>query len=230
MRSMTETNKLGLGPAIGRRVREIRESRGLRQEEMSQRLQAFGVNWNRSMTAKVERGERGVTLEEAVLLTYALDVPLSELVPADGKVDLTAQARRVPLATVRDVLAGGHRWDIDYGDLPIGRALRADLESYPERLKLCRRIWPDAQASDFANAQGGIGEAEGKAAKRLGVEPVVVSVAAFKTWGRSLTAERDIRAAKEGEGMSPASRRAHRGQITRQLVAELAQVIKEAQP
>ena len=226
---MSETNKLGLGPVIGRRVREIREDRGLRQEEMAQRLQAFGVPWNRSMTAKVERGERGVTLEEAVLLALALDVSLEELVPAAGKVALTSMAPAVPLATVRAVLAGADRRKLKIGDIPLfTRAVQESIEQSVELLGVYGRIWPEATMEDAVRAEeAASGEAEMKAAKRLEVDPVLVSVAAFKTWGRSLTAERDARAGV-GQDISRASLRAHRGQVTRQLVAELAEVVKEA--
>ena len=75
------------------------------------------------------------------------------------------------------------------------------------------------------------GEAERKAAKKLGVQDTVeVAVAALKLWGRSLTEERDRRAVSL---VSPgdASRSALgvlRRRVTQELVKELEPEVRRA--
>jgi hypothetical protein len=60
---------------------------------------------------------------------------------------------------------------------------------------------------------------EQEAARKLRVRPIDLAVAAFGLWGRSLTEERDRRA-------SGTSRQA-KGHVTRRLLAELADKLKE---
>jgi transcriptional regulator with XRE-family HTH domain len=72
-------------------------------------------------------------------------------------------------------------------------------------------------------------DAERKVARRLGVAPGRVSVAAYQRWGRSLTEERDARVA---ELVSPRANmrtiQALRGHVTRALMDELRESVGQA--
>jgi hypothetical protein len=70
------------------------------------------------------------------------------------------------------------------------------------------------------------GEAEQKAARKLRVSAEVLADSALEIWNRSLTQERDFRI--RGISPSPTSARslqALRGHVTRQLLAELTEII-----
>jgi transcriptional regulator with XRE-family HTH domain len=72
------------------RISELRLDHGLSQQEVSNRLVVFGFQLDRSAVAKVEKGTRGVSIDEAIGFAFALDVPLLALLfPAgDNKVRL----------------------------------------------------------------------------------------------------------------------------------------------
>ena len=59
---------------FGRRVRELRKSRGWSQEEF-----ALHVGLDRSYVGGVERGERNIGLENICLIAASLGVPPSNL-------------------------------------------------------------------------------------------------------------------------------------------------------
>lgn len=59
---------------FGKRLRELRKSRGWSREEF-----ALRVGLDRSYVGGVERGERNVSLENICLIAEALSIPTSEL-------------------------------------------------------------------------------------------------------------------------------------------------------
>ena len=59
---------------FGKRIRELRKSRGWSQEEF-----ALHVGLDRSYIGGVERGERNISLENICLVAAALGVPASVL-------------------------------------------------------------------------------------------------------------------------------------------------------
>ena len=61
---------------FGRRLREVRESRGISQEDLAARA---GVH--RTYVGLLERGERNVTLRTIEKLADALEVQMAELMP-----------------------------------------------------------------------------------------------------------------------------------------------------
>lgn len=70
--------------AFGARVRALRHSVGVSQEQL-----ALQASLDRSYIGQVERGERNLTLENIYRLADALRVPPRELLPElDGSLDL----------------------------------------------------------------------------------------------------------------------------------------------
>jgi transcriptional regulator with XRE-family HTH domain len=66
--------KVELQERFGERVRKLRQSQGLSQEEL-----AFKAGVHRTYLGGIERGERNPSLNNIASIARALDVPLSEL-------------------------------------------------------------------------------------------------------------------------------------------------------
>lgn len=64
---------------VGPRVREIRKSQGLTQDELVARCNLLGWSISRSTLAKIESQVRRVTDSEAALLARALKIEVGEL-------------------------------------------------------------------------------------------------------------------------------------------------------
>jgi transcriptional regulator with XRE-family HTH domain len=69
---------------FARRLREIRQQAGVTQQQLASRMTDAGHKLHRSAVAKIELGERPVTIGEAVQLAGILGVPLMELVTDRG--------------------------------------------------------------------------------------------------------------------------------------------------
>ena len=61
--------------AFGRRVRELRQSKGISQERLAEMA---GID--RSYMGNIERGEKNITLKKAYEVCDALDVEIQDLV------------------------------------------------------------------------------------------------------------------------------------------------------
>lgn len=61
--------------AFGRRVRELRKSKGISQERLAEMA---GID--RSYMGNIERGEKNITLKKAYEICDALDVKIEDLV------------------------------------------------------------------------------------------------------------------------------------------------------
>jgi hypothetical protein len=179
------------------------------------------------------RGQGGVGGLERI-------VELADLLPESGVVALTRECR----VQVRDLRAmvGGRYGEIRLADLDvpllreqrkkqtaavatIGRLLARDTELH----SILNTVWAKAPATVKASAvQEAGGEAEQKAARKLGVHPAAVALAAQRQWGQSLTAERDKRVLERSPGESPRRIQAIRGHVTRTLLGELRPLLQGA--
>lgn len=61
--------------AFGRRVREVRKSKGISQERLAE---IAGID--RSYMGNIERGEKNITLKKAYEICDALDIEIQDLV------------------------------------------------------------------------------------------------------------------------------------------------------
>lgn len=205
-----------LDQVIGEEIRRRREEKGVRQEALAQAARAYGLEWNRGTVTAVELGRRGLSLGELALLPLILSEaeiahPLLApwlLVPdRDGEVNVSP-GLQLPYQLVRDLLGeewkNGGRWS----GTPIAPSQPADRAA---------RLARDAA-----------GAAESKAAGTLRVPAERVAEAALKLWGRSLTAERDVRVEALLDGQEASARRvqAIRGHVTRVLLEELGPLLK----
>ncbi len=74
-----QSNVSNVRSTFASRVRQVREGRGWSQEELARRLGELGLRLDPTAITRMERGERSVRVEEAVVLAQALGLPLDEL-------------------------------------------------------------------------------------------------------------------------------------------------------
>ncbi len=68
-----------LDEMFARRVREIRNARGLSMDDLVGRLRGEGFELLSSGLCKIEHGDRRCSIGEAAVIAVALDVPLDAL-------------------------------------------------------------------------------------------------------------------------------------------------------
>jgi transcriptional regulator with XRE-family HTH domain len=220
---------------LGQGIRAARLRNGWRQQDASARFRRSGLpTWRPVAVGQVEAGTRKPSIGELLLVCAVLEVSLADLVPDTGEpVDLGVGAT-MSAAAVRALLSG------DVGQFI---AISAGEFNYPGEAEATERAWAerDRQRALIGPLLNGTGidpysgefhtvfleptEAEGRAAVKLGVEPVVLRTAAFILWGRDFEAERDDRAANGGDARAIAARRGH---ATRAMLAELQELIDRA--
>lgn len=193
---------LGLSEVVAANLERIRIKGGLSQEQVAARGSRVGLPWSRSTITALEGGRRTITVAELLLLALALDASVAELLSGRGAATL-GDGSEVPLSDIRNLLTGD-----------------ADSAAIRKRITAARHQKHERAMRAVS------GEAEQKAARKLGVTPQTIAEESFIRWGRSLTEERDARV--DQEGLRPRSARslqALRGHITRQLLGEIESVI-----
>lgn len=227
--SKTQLKERSFGAAVGLGVQTLRTERGLTQDELARKVRDAGGDWDQAAIARLEGGRRGVSPEQMLILAAALEVELWRLIGGRDndwiRLSPTAKQR------TRAVRAG-------YGGQAVGTMPASDFDDpttrsvgkiLTERSELRRRViavWPASTGGQAASAIAAVGDAERKAARRLGVHPVTLSAAAYRAWGRSFAEHRDATAAELGAG-GRRSLQAVRGHVTRQLLAELAPILEK---
>ena len=76
--------KDGRRNASGHRIKELRETAGLSQEQLAAKIQLKGLNLNQKAISRIETGGRVVADYELLVFSEVLDVPLCILL---GKKD-----------------------------------------------------------------------------------------------------------------------------------------------
>lgn len=213
---------------IGRNLRAWREipNPPHSQDYLARLLRMEGLDWSRSQLAKVERGERPVSIEELFQLIIILG-----FVPAwflrgepDEWVTLSPKVSVRP-HVVSDLMN------------PVNPASGGWLEDLRLNVPLANPpapdpAWPELDGHGLAVADAwASGESERKVAARLGVDSVVVARGAWVCWGHSLVDERDARVrAQVPENAAARTIQAARGHVSRALVNELRQALADRKP
>jgi transcriptional regulator with XRE-family HTH domain len=221
-----------LDEVIGRAVRTLREQRKMPQDALARACRRKGLHWSRSSIAMLETGRRSCSISELLIVASALDAPLRLIVSGEGLPDRPNQVMLTTttaanLAAVSESLVGR----ADHPARLLNDLLKIGLEAGQ-----AKRAWSVES-----------GDADQKAARRLGVNTERLMSEAEALWGTSLTAERERRIAErerriEESGSpleetithlevaaSPAREsndpqrtlRALRGHVTRELLKEL---------
>jgi hypothetical protein len=207
-------------------VARVRSERGLGEEEAAALLRSFGLlGWQAGTLTQVEAGVRPLAVEELILLCAAYGVSAAELAGPDPEpVELTAGAR-LPASAVRAVLADGgevlRALPADALDVPATRPVTPGLPPPPDALVDAAARFGVRGPAEVGRALAAIGDAERNAARRLGVTPERLVLAAVGRWGRPLTAERDARIELRKTTTAPDQHITLRGYVTRELLAEL---------
>jgi transcriptional regulator with XRE-family HTH domain len=89
------------------RLREVRRLKGWTQQQLADALAAGGVRLDASAITRLERGTRGVTLDDVIAIAAALGVsPLHMIVPLDDNGAQLMPSLTVPAADARAWLRG----------------------------------------------------------------------------------------------------------------------------
>ena len=89
------------------RLREVRRLKGWTQADLASALAAAGMNLGESAITRMERGTRGLSLDEAVAIAAVLGVsPLHMIVPLDDDSAQIAPGRTVSTADARAWIRG----------------------------------------------------------------------------------------------------------------------------
>ena len=215
--SVRQQSASALEVAIGERLRELRQERGARQEDVAARAREIGLTWSRATVALLEAGRRQLSVGEFLLLPFVLTVNdahesprLADFFVREGSVWLVGDVK-LPSSALRTLLQG--RSPRRTTSLPAG------LPGVAKRTS--------TEPGDLETAEkDALGDAEQKAARKLGIAPISVAIAARKLWGRTLTAERDRQISeKTPEAVSPRTLQALRGHVSRLLTAKLSTVV-----
>ena len=214
---------------VGRNVRRLRGDRS--QNEIAAFVRVAGLPWSQQVIASIEAGERQLDLGEAVLLAAgALGVGVLELLA--GEPDDVVRLSGTTSAYLEEVryLASHESASRNMRTASAAQRARWGFQHDQVDRRVIEELAPDyvddPDVDKYIRAMGN--DAEQRAASRLGVAPVVVTAAAFGLWGHSMTEERDRRTSElAGDEVTPASRQAFRGRVTRQLLAELKARIQE---
>jgi transcriptional regulator with XRE-family HTH domain len=229
----------GLSRSVGAQVKLIRQQHGATAEEVGAAARAFGLSWRRATVSQIENGERGLSAEELVLLPLLLGwlgLPntWTDLV-GDGDDLRLGPEVSVPRWVVIEVLSRSDDDELHLGevDAPHLEQLRAGQQRLADRLPELaawwRAAWPQGTVAQHRQAKTSAAyEAEKRAASKLGVPPLVLAIAAHRTWDRGLTEERDRRVVEQtNDDASPRTVQAVRGHVTRRLIAEVEPMARE---
>lgn len=93
------------------RLRDLLEAQGRRREDVAQKMAVLGFRWTGNTASQVINGRRGLSLFELAGLCEALEIPLLELLGADGAVTSPDGSRSVTVPQIVDAIdTGGGDW------------------------------------------------------------------------------------------------------------------------
>ena len=185
---------------IRRRVRQLRSERGWTQDELAFRARQHGLDWTEDSVRHIEDSSRSVG-DDLVALLLIFRVGLGDFLGTDGPPVLIGQYRLERPAELVEIVNGTF---------------------FTSGLALQRSLPLQGQQDRFRAA-------EEKAARALGVSVSALNEASHRLWKWYLSDEREFRleAATAAREVSPRSRQALRGHITRKLLDELRDVLED---
>ncbi len=215
---MAPPRTVDLSRGLAQRLSAVRVQQRLTQDDVADRARGLGLEWGRDTVAKIETGHRELKLVEFLLLPVILKRPLADLLPAKGWVELTKLPVRVSAQALAGLLRGVVVGSPEAGSLSLP-AQGNDIHTIaiaPAGWTAVKPVRPVIIRRDALR------EAERKAAKRLGLDPIELSTLAHKIWGMGLTEKRDQLLTEQAKAGDARTRQALRGWVTRQLDKELA--------
>lgn len=191
---------ISVAEVVGGNARRIRVKSQVTLESMAAMAQQFGLPWTTGRVSAFESGRVTPSLPTLFVAALTLSavtgepVKLLDLLDGDGDVTLIPADPADP--------GGGLVW-------PLTR-VREALSGAPVMGLGEATVW--AGSVDYRQKK--LREADIRICKSLGVDPAVAAKAMLKLWNRTFSSERDERS-------EPGDNAQRRGQISRQLKAEL---------
>jgi transcriptional regulator with XRE-family HTH domain len=210
---------------IGEAAKVLRLDAKVTLEHMARVAQRYGLPWTSGRVGDFEAGRTAPSLPTLIAAAAALGdvigrpVSLAELIAGEGevqindKLSLDTSALRAALSggsvkahAIQDILAQNMQ---EMAPLMISQT---DFH-WPKRLRAVHPNLRQEVLRDFS-------ESDARMCKNVGVDQILGAAAMAALWRRTFTAERDDRAGPDANAQ-------RRGQISRQLKADLQEVIND---
>lgn len=209
---------MSVSEVAGAEARKLRQDAGKSLEDVARAVRSYGLPWSTGRVGDFESGRAGPDMRTLLVVAAALGtvigrpVELADLFAGSGDVAIT-DVVTIKRAVLRATLAGqAVKLPLPKGVESVALTLR--IPSNRVIPKGVRGVDPDV----LHRVLGELRESDVRMCQRIGVEPYWGAAAMAKLWGRTFVAERNQRA---GPGANPQ----RRGQISRQLKAELQELM-----
>jgi transcriptional regulator with XRE-family HTH domain len=200
-----------LAKAVGANAQRLRRAADVTLEQFALVAKFYGLPWTSGRVGDFENGRVSPNFPTLYAVTAALGhatgrpVSLAELFGGDGPVEMN-DSLTVDLSELRAALSG--------------EAVSATRPKLKGKLTgVVTPNWAGISPTLHVRVLNDFLEADARICKSIGVEPDIGAAAMAKLWKRTFVAERDRRAGPDANAQ-------RRGQVSRQLKAEL----KEALP
>ncbi|WP_156763448.1 helix-turn-helix domain-containing protein [Mycobacterium scrofulaceum] len=207
---MTDT----MAEVAGRNVRALRQAAGWTLNDFAHEMGRCGLQWSTGRVGDFEAGRAAASFESLYAVTAALSgvlkkpVALADLFAGDGWVQINDRAS-VELSALRAALSGKA---ITSGPRVTEKVSGQVLPKWARSRGVTAKL--------FAQVINDFRESDDRMCRSIGVESHIGAAAMAVLWGRTFSAERD-------DQTEPGSKPQRRGQVSRQLKAELLKVIPD---
>lgn len=209
---------MSMAEIAGTNAQTLRRDADVSLENLALAMQRYGLSWSTGRVGDFESGRAAPNLATMLTVAAALGdvigrpVTVAELFAGKGPVAINDQLS-VPLPALRAALSG-EPFHLRRTTLAGTGTLSARAVPFPK--------WAQEAGVDpalYVRVLNALRESDTRMCKNIGVEPDIGAAAMAKLWKKTFSAERDLRA----ESGANAQRR---GQISRQLKAELVKAIR----
>ncbi|AGB26290.1 hypothetical protein Mycsm_06131 [Mycobacterium sp. JS623] len=212
---------------IGESAKVLRLDAKVTLEQLARVAQRYGLPWTSGRVGDFEAGRTAPSLPTLIAAAAALGdaigrpVSLAELVAGNGRVQINDKLS-LDKSALHAALSGGSLGAELVAASDETSFLQENLATmpmeistvhWPKRLRAITQGLRSAVLRDFS-------ESDARMCKNIGVSEVLGATAMAALWRRTFTAERDHRAGPDANAQ-------RRGQISRQLKADLQQVIND---
>jgi hypothetical protein len=221
-----------LPEVIGANARAIRTDANATLEQLSVKLRPYGLTWSTGRVGDFESGRVAATVATSIAVALGLGdltgrpIALADLVRHDGLIELN-DALTLHGENLAGFLASQpvQLQPVDLTESAKLANIDAHLKAGPTQVDTFHKLnalagqhgrFDDVLQERAANA---VGTAESRAATDLGIDVWLLAGASAILWGRTFSEERDERAGADANAQ-------RRGQVTRQLKAELQDALK----
>lgn len=206
----------------GAAARKLRLDAGKSLEDVAKSVRAYGLPWSTGRVGDLEAGRAGPDIRTLLIVAAALGdvigrpITLGDLFTGSGDVAIT-DAVTVKRSALRAML-GGQPITVRPSDVAsVSITLTAPNGLAPPQWPKGLRGWRDPELHSRVLKE--LRETDIRVCKRIGVEPFAGAAGMAKLWGKTFVARRD-------ELAGPGANAQRRGQISRKLQAELADLLR----